>query len=398
MAKQKDLTPLKKGVSTFNLVGRAKVNQYTFNLDKESKESDWVYNQMNLSVDCGAKSGSIRCEMMGGYGSERDNFIFAHGVKEDESGKKVDDFKKTFKIAWDDRFDEDVIEEVGSLKFITVGLEKNDDATVYKKFLTEYDAIQYIESVLEDGMIVNVKGSLVYQEYKENISVKKQVKSIVLSKAEEDGFKAVFNQDLVLDYDCVGTVDKETNTMDLTARVIEYVKDYRGDLVKTFLPLPKTFFVSLEGDAERVKKMLKMFRPKKNKIYTMVVEGIFTRGASEIVEVTDDMLTPDIVELIELGFIDRKEIEEKMAFQNGGNSKPEIMIITRPVVKIVEGKPALQRVEDLYSEDDLEMAVLIENAIEKLGGTKKVVVEDVLDSIEEDEDDEDDDSWLSSLS
>ena len=45
-------------------------------------------------------------------------------------------------IAWDDRLDEDVLEEVGDLCFITVGLERGADGKViYKKFISQYDAI-----------------------------------------------------------------------------------------------------------------------------------------------------------------------------------------------------------------------------------------------------------------
>ena len=85
--KQKELTPLKRGTSTFNLVGRAIVNDYTFGLDKNSSKSDWIYNQMRLSVDCG-EDGKFTAESMGGYGASRQNKVYVHGKKQNDAGRK----------------------------------------------------------------------------------------------------------------------------------------------------------------------------------------------------------------------------------------------------------------------------------------------------------------------
>ena len=81
MAKKEEQLGLKKGKAQFMLIGEAKVNDYTFTMDKESTKSDWVWNQMNLGVDCG-NGNVIYSDMMGGYGSERDNVVYVHGVKE----------------------------------------------------------------------------------------------------------------------------------------------------------------------------------------------------------------------------------------------------------------------------------------------------------------------------
>ena len=66
-----------------NILGKAVVNDYTFTIDKRSESSDWIYNRLNLTVDCGEKHGRISTELMGGYGSERGdkNVIYVHGKK-----------------------------------------------------------------------------------------------------------------------------------------------------------------------------------------------------------------------------------------------------------------------------------------------------------------------------
>ena len=175
--------PEKKNWSnTFMLIGEAKVNDYTYKLDEKSERSDWVYNHLNLGVYCGETCGTVYAELMGGYGSERDNVVYVHGKKED--GK--DDFENRFTIDWDDRFDEKILESVGDLSFMTVGLERDNGGKVYyKKFLTPYDMIAYINENLTDGMVINVKGNLKYSTYNDETQTKKEISSVVMSKADD---------------------------------------------------------------------------------------------------------------------------------------------------------------------------------------------------------------------
>ena len=52
MAKEKERKALKKGKASFNLIGRVKVTDKTFNLDN-SYDSGWTDNSMYVGVDCG---------------------------------------------------------------------------------------------------------------------------------------------------------------------------------------------------------------------------------------------------------------------------------------------------------------------------------------------------------
>lgn len=78
MAKVKEKKPLEKKnwVQNFILIGKACISDYTFKLDEHSEKSDWIYNVMNLNVDCGEKYGRISCELNGGYGAGRDNVCY----------------------------------------------------------------------------------------------------------------------------------------------------------------------------------------------------------------------------------------------------------------------------------------------------------------------------------
>ena len=113
---------------------------------------------MNLGIDAGEHFGVCYCETMGGYGSERaNNYLYVHGKKEDGS----DDFSNSYQIDWSDREDPSILEDIGSLCFMTAGLEVDSNSkTFYKKFLSPYDFIAYCAEYLKDNMVVNVRGQI----------------------------------------------------------------------------------------------------------------------------------------------------------------------------------------------------------------------------------------------
>lgn len=394
MAKQKELTKLRRTNGGFTLVGKAKIGEYTFNTDAESarEDSDWVYSQMKLGVDCGQNHGLIYCELMGGYGTDRQNYVRVPSIKVNKNGVKVDDFENMLKIDWEDRFNEEILKNVGKLGFITVGLEKEKEKVEYKKFLSAYDAVGYVEEHLEDGMTVTIKGDLKWSIYKENIQVRKEVTSIILSKAEEDDFKAIFNQNVILDTASIGKFDKETMTIPIDCRILEYMKDYNGTEVKTILPIHKSFDLAIDGsDKERATKMLKVFKVKGKKLDLLNIDGMFVKGDTNTVKVTVDDIPDDVKELIELGYVSEADVLEKMTFVNGGNNKAEKMMIKSPHIKYTGEDmkiPTIDKVIDMYSEEDLDIAAILEN----------MGIKDPLDvALEDTDSDDSEDNWLDEL-
>ena len=156
MAKKETQATLKKGKSQFMLIGEAKVNDYTFKIDNEY-DSGWTDNQFNIDIDCG-NGNVVYAELSGGYfPNNSENLLYVKGVKTDENGKKTDDYTNSFTIDWDDRFDENIIETIAESSFITVGIEKDSKGkTFVKKFISGYDAVEYIKEHLENGVVLNV--------------------------------------------------------------------------------------------------------------------------------------------------------------------------------------------------------------------------------------------------
>ena len=355
MAKTKERKALKKGKAAFNLIGRVKVTDKTFNLDN-SYDSGWTDNSMYVGVDCG-NGNTIYAEMRSGFFPDKDNVIRAYSKDEkDDAGKS-----KSVEIAWEDRLDESLYDSISDSSFLTVGVEKDvKDKTVYKKFLTAYDAVEYLNEHLEDGMIVNVKGTIGYSEYEGNVSTKKEITSIVLSKIDDEAdFKATFSQTILVDSKSIGKKNDDKGTMELAAYVVDYVGKPKIDgekiEVKKNVTYPKIFEVAINENPEITAKMLqRFFKPKKGKITEITVTGNLVEGGSTV-NITEDDIPDDIKELIEMGLYSEEEAEKKIAVGNGNRERR--MIIVKPDITYVgtgdDRKPTVAFEDGKYDEDDL---------------------------------------------
>lgn len=355
MAKTKERKALKKGKAAFNLIGRVKVTDKTFNLDN-SYDSGWTDNSMYVGVDCG-NGNTVYAEMRSGFFPDKDNVIRAYSKDEkDDAGKS-----KSVEIAWEDRLDESLYDSISDSSFLTVGVEKDvKDKTVYKKFLTAYDAVEYLNEHLEDGMIVNVKGTIGYSEYEGNVSTKKEITSIVLSKIDDEAdFKATFSQTILVDSKSIGKKNDDKSTMELAAYVVDYVGKPKIDgekiEVKKNVTYPKTFEVAINENPEITAKMLqRFFKPKKGKITEITVTGNLVEGGSTV-NITEDDIPDDIKELIEMGLYSEEEAEKKIAVGNGNRERR--MIIVKPDITYVgtgdDRKPTVAFEDGKYDEDDL---------------------------------------------
>ena len=389
MAKESTTKALKRGKATFNLIGKTKVTDKTFNLDN-TYDSGWTDNQMYIGIDCG-NGNIVYAEMRSGFFPDAEGVIKAYSKDEkDDKGKS-----KSVEIAWEDRDNEELLDTISDNSFITVGVEKDiHDKTVYKKFLTSYDAVQYISEHLESDMIVNVKGNIKYSEYDDSITAKKEITSIVLSRVEkEEDFKAVFEQTILIDSASIGKKDVEKNTMGLDAYVVDYVSSPKIDgkkvVVKKNVTFPKTFEVAINENPEITAKMLqKYFKvKKKGSINELTIMGNLIEGAA-IVNITDDDIPDDIKELIEMGLYSEEEAKKKCAVGNNNNREKRMVILKPSITYVGDGddrKPTVAVEDGKYSETDL---YFYDQALSDAG--VKNGVEDTKESEETEEDSEED--------
>ena len=377
-------------VANFTLIGKPVINEYTFKIDEKSEKSNWIYNALNLGVDCGEKHGTVYAELMGGYSEDNENKIYAHGKKDDGS----DDFETQIIVDWDDRFDDDVLKEIGDLSFIIVGLEKTDKgSTFYKKFLSAYDAIAYIKEHLTEDVVVNVKGGLKYSTYNDNVQVRKNITSIVLSKVDDPAnYKATFTQTVLIDKDSASlkNIDKDKGVIFVDARVLDYIKEYNGIEVKGQFPYNKQFefAMNFSNEAACKKIMDKLFKVKKG-VTQITFEGEFIEGGAVVTATWDD-LPDDIKDLVEMGVYTK---EEALAKCTANGSRERRMVLIKPQIKLVgeDKNPVIQKFEERYTEDDLVLDYLYEGKKDNADDGKPPF------ETEEESDEDDSMSWLNSL-
>ena len=357
MANEKKFITKNDWVSSFTLIGTPKINDYTYKINEKSEKSSWIYNSLNLGVDCGDKHGTVYCEMMGGYSEDNQNVIYAHGKKDDGS----DDFSSQIIVDWDDRFDDNVLEAIGDLSFITIGLQKTDKGkTYYKKFLSAYDAIAYIKEHLEEDMVINVRGTLKYSMYQDKVQVRKNINSIVLSKVDDaNKYVAHFTQSILINKDSVSlkNINKDKSAVYIDAKVLDYLKEYNGIEVKGQYPFNKQFEFPMDfsNEAQCKKIMEKVFKVKKG--YTQITfEGDIIEGGAVVTATWDDV-PQDVKDLVECGLYSE---EEAIASCSSNGSREQHMILRKPMVRLVgdDKKPVLQKFEERYKDEDLVLDYL----------------------------------------
>lgn len=344
----------KDWVSNFTCIGKPVINDYTYKIDEHSEKSNWVYNAMNLGVNCGEKHGTVYMELMGGYSQENENRIYAHAKNEDGS----DNFEQQLVIAWEDRFNDDILEEVGDLSFLTVGLEKTStDKTFYKKFLSAYDAIAYIKEHLTEDMVVNVRGNLKYSTYNDVTQVRKNITSIALSKVDDPSkFKATFTQSILIDKDSASlkpeNIDKDKGVMYVNARVLDYVKEVNGVEVKGQYPFFKQFEFGMDfSNQAACKKIMDKIFKVKNGINQINFEGEFIEGGAVVTATWDD-LPEDIKDLVDMGVY---TLDEALTKCTANGSRERRMVLKKPQIRLVgdDKTPVIQMFTERYTEEDL---------------------------------------------
>lgn len=333
MAKQTQVEKkkLERGKAYFTLVGKAKINDYTFKMGVVSDKSGYKYNSINLGVE--TKPGnSVYAQAMGGY--------FPNKSENPIHVSDKDDMKVRSIIDWVDRFNPELLETVNRSNFVRIGLEKKDDGKIFvKQFLSWYDAIDYVKEHLTKDMVIKVAGVLNYQEYNGKVSVKKNIQSIFLSDAEPNDFAATFIQTCIFDPDTLGKPDKETREIPLDVRVIDYLKEFKYEVdgeqkvvpIKGNWPYNYTMFTKANLDPKTLEVLVKKFW-KVKEITEIVVEGEFLEG-TEMSEPTEADLSDEDKELIALNIYTLEEVLSRQTVRGDRVSK---MVVIRPLYAMVK--------------------------------------------------------------
>ena len=215
-------------------------------------------------------------------------------------------------------------------------------------------------------MVVNCKGNLKYSTYNNNVQVRKNITSIVLSKVDDSAnYKAAFTQTILIDKDSASlkNIDKDKGVMYVDARVLDYVKEVNNIEVKGQYPYNKQFEFGMDFSNEAVCKKImdKLFKVKKG-ITQITFEGEFIEGGAVVTATWDD-IPDDIKDLVEMGVYTK---EEALAKCTANGSRERRMVLVKPQIKMVGNEdsktPVVQRFEERFTEDDLVLDYLYKNS------------------------------------
>ena len=351
----------KKGISSFELVGKLHISPNTFSLDDKSKNG-FISNKMYLGVDCG-NGGVVFAEMWGGYSTNEDGDIvsklYVHGSKTDpnDSRRSIDDYDNRFEVSWEDREDPEVVSEVGPSCFIRVGLEVvSDKKLAVHRFLSAYDAVADVNDIISgwteeqiNSTIVTVRGNIEYRYYEGRVTYRKVINSIILNNfAKEEDFKSEFTQTIYVNKTSLGKPDMEKKLLPITAKIPEYVGKYKGYEVKETVPLDVEFQIDCTS------KFAKFFAEQikaSNKYMCAVVRGSFSEtGSTEIITVED--LPETYRNLIEEGSVTEEDVMKCYA---SDNRKVYLLYLNGiRVIKDESGLPAKDITLNVYTEKDMD--------------------------------------------
>lgn len=342
------MTVFKKGLRTFSLTGKLRLTNNTFNIDKQKDGSNYIYSNANLSLDCG--NGNVFCSLVGGHFVSGDNFLYAVGTKE-EDGKIKTDYTQQLKIKYEDRNNPDKLKNVSLDSFVIFNIEKDADGKfISKRFLSKEDGVKYLQSVLTDGMVLNVSGDISFRVDTDGKTLfTLNIKRIYLNEKENPVLHSNFTLAVLSSsdsYDTASSAD-DNGLIDLNCYVTEYMKEWHG-VEKSVVPLP--FVLSMDTHNENWKKIIhEYFRPQQKYLAETVIEGnIMSYGNLQTVTLEDQ--SDDIKQLVELGIL---SMDELARVGTNNNSLIQKMVFTRPYVSLQNGKVVLMCDKEKYSIDDL---------------------------------------------
>lgn len=169
----------------FNLAGRTqeeKLANFTKMFQINAKTStDKFYSQMTISLNCGKDRLSF-AQLKGFADQGKEKGFYVHNK---------DNFADAKWINYEDRFSDTILEEISPRDYVLVGLERATNSeghtyTIYKRFLSAYDAVNYIYEHIKDKMELKISGDITYTVGKNGeIYENKSIKKIILAYTNE---------------------------------------------------------------------------------------------------------------------------------------------------------------------------------------------------------------------
>ena len=321
--------------NTFTFEGYAIVNKDTFTINKTKEDGTWVHNSLNMGIDCGPDHGVNYVSLMGGYDPTRNNIIYLSTI--DENGK-IQGKDHQLQISWDDRLSltEKDFETISPTDVINTYIEKGSDGkAINKKFISAYDAIEYIKEHITDKSVVHISGHMEYRpssETEEEWYTSHIIDSISVKEEDRLIYRATAKIVVLTDKDTMGNPNIEEKTVPLFLKTLTYVRNVNGKKYNQTCTLPiKAIFDYSQNEALQGKDSAKLLEFIKNKWFScekadMVNETVmnfFYRGGVKKVTAKVEDLPQDVQMGIKLGIIDEEQALGTLSI--GGSAQRDLV-------------------------------------------------------------------------
>lgn len=387
-------TELTGGLSSFKLVGKAKIDATTFGGAEQKDGKLWKGVNSTFGVQCG-EGIQIYAKVQGGY------------MVDTQVIKVFQEKGGMFDVAWADRKIPEIIEQAARRSRLRGNLEKDESGKpIFAEFLNEIDFEEYLKNNLKDGMDIKVSGDVDYSVSADGSKVYRnyRVKSVYLNEPyESNGDKhepeepsATMRQTYLVNEDSLprrweATLEKDGQ---VTANVFvpQYFgkKNINGQYVpyKKTDPVPQTIVIKATQENMDVQKRLAKYllEVKKNVVREVSIVNIINEGydqSSGEVEVSDELR-----ELIDAGIISEEEVQSQVTVRG---TKVSELILHKPVIIVDKqtGKSRPALTDDKYAPealvvpeiDDEEESTPEEDFLTSLGTTADYDGEDPFNNI-----------------
>lgn len=314
--------------NTFSMVGkitRRKENAFV----EKTFDSGWLINELNLTMTCGDNVQFLRAS--GGMWDEKHaskNSVMTY--KRNESGKD-----EAITIKWEDRTNPDIVATIANYKTYTVDTEiaqdrkkaeeSGDSAAIeaskkkHKVFITAIDFVRWLDKVTSNektkDWVWKVTGEVEYSYSKGN-----WYRNFVPRR--------VYHVDPETEPQCVGTI-KTFFTEDCISEddnnfyFNTYTQYYDQQCKKNcFTPMP----LVIAKDHPKAKGFQKLFsKAEGDEVREFGVNVIYINGAQKV-EITEDMLSDEQKELLEMNMITIDDIRREIGDTVYGDKKTETRV------------------------------------------------------------------------
>ena len=355
----------KQTLGYFDIVGYINVDSKTFSIQTPSKNNpNWVMNTFNPKVE-GDNGESLYIRISDGYDIVKGKKIFA-----------ISKEKNSLEISFADRHNENMLDLVDDLSFIKVGIGKktatNKQGKEYKawefnKFLTAFDAIQFLNQImpLATKNKVRMTGTVKYSEYNGETQRNFDLQSIYLLNGNEDEGKEMeckfnFTQNILIDKNSVDMTAWEEGISKLNARV--HVKKKKD----VFQALPLQFIMRAETPEKKdtIEKMIKRFFTVENDtVRRLNIEGYFKSGYI-VANVKEEDLNDEARDLIDSGLYTLDEVLGMFA----NRDRVDELLLRRPVMKKTQDQkmPKIDMADDEFTLEYLDSLLVNDSVTENM--------------------------------